>query len=75
LVAETLPWRYWPHNCSGKRMSFGIYLTGFLILIIGLAVGANMMHVPPKWIGVGVICLVGLGILLGVTSTKTRDRS
>ena len=56
-------------------MSFGIYLAGFLILIIGLAVGANMMHVPAQWIGVGVICLVGISILLGVTNTKTRDRS
>lgn len=56
-------------------MSFGIYMIGFIILIIGLAIGAHMMHVPPQWIGVGVITLMGLGILLGVTSTRRPDSS
>lgn len=55
-------------------MSFGIYIVGFLILIIGLGLGAHLMHVPAQWIGVGAICMAGLGILLGVTSTKSRDR-
>lgn len=54
-------------------MSFGIYLTGFVILIIGLALGAHLVHVPPRWIGVGVIVMVGLGIMTGVTRTKPRD--
>jgi hypothetical protein len=56
-------------------MSFGIYLAGFIIVIIGLALGAHMMHVPPQWIGVGVLVLVGLGIVKGVASTKQRDPS
>jgi hypothetical protein len=56
-------------------MSFGIYMVGFLVLIIGLALGAHFMHVPPRWIGVGVITMVGLGILLGVTSTCRPDPS
>ena len=54
-------------------MSFGIYMTGFFVLIIGLALGAYLMHVPQNWIGVGVVVMIGLGILLGVTSTKRRD--
>jgi len=56
-------------------MSFGIYMVGFIILIFGLGIGAHLMHAPAQWIGVGVVCLVGLGILLGVTSTKRRDPS
>ncbi len=56
-------------------MSFGIYMIGFVILIIGLATGAFLMHMPPAWIGVGVIILIGLGILLGVTSTRRPDSS
>jgi len=56
-------------------MSFGLYMVGFIILIVGLGLGAHMMHVPPKWIGVGVISLIGLGILLGVTSTRRPDPS
>ncbi len=56
-------------------MSFGIYMVGFIVLIVGLAIGAFLLHVPARWIGVGVICMVGLGILLGVTSTRRPDPS
>ena len=34
-------------------MSFGIYLVGYIILIAGLAIGANILNVPLQWIGVG----------------------
>jgi hypothetical protein len=56
-------------------MSFGLYLIGFAVLIIGLAVGAYLMHVPAAWIGVGVLVLIGIGILTGVTSTRRPDPS
>jgi hypothetical protein len=56
-------------------MSFGIYLVGFIVLIIGSATGAHLLHVPPRWIGVGMIIMVGLGILTGVTTTRNRDPS
>ena len=56
-------------------MSFGIYILGFIVMIIGLAIGAHLMHVPAQWIGVGVLVLIGLGILLGVTTTRQRDPS
>ena len=52
--------------------SFGIYLIGFIIVIIGLAIGAHLIGVPSMWIGVGVICLVGLGILSAVKKTQGR---
>jgi protein-S-isoprenylcysteine O-methyltransferase Ste14 len=55
-------------------MSFSIFIIGYIILIIGLAFGAHLLYVPPKWIGVGVICLVGLGIAHGVTATRQRDQ-
>ena len=54
-------------------MSFGIYIAGYIILIIGLAIGAHLLHVPPKWIGVGVICLIGIAIIHGVTATRQKD--
>ena len=54
-------------------MSFGIYIVGYIILIVGLAMGAHLLHVPQKWIVVGVICLVGLAIVHGVTATRQRD--
>jgi hypothetical protein len=54
-------------------MSFGIYIVGYIILIVGLAMGAYLLHVPQKWIVVGVICLVGLATVHGVTATRQKD--
>ena len=51
---------------------FNVYLIGFLILIIGLALGAHLAGVPPMWIAVGVICLIGIGILSAVKKTQGR---
>jgi hypothetical protein len=54
-------------------MSFTLYLVGFVILILGLVMGAYFLHVPPRWIGVGVVVLVGLGVVSGVANTRRRD--
>ena len=56
-------------------MSFGLYMVGFIVLIIGLAIGAYLLHVPATWIGVGIIVMIGIGILTGVTSTRRPDPS
>lgn len=54
-------------------MSFGLYLVGYVLLIVGLAWGASMAHVPGHWIAVGVVALLGLGIMTGVSRTRQRD--
>jgi hypothetical protein len=54
-------------------MSFGIYLVGYIILIAGLAIGANILNVPLQWIGVGILCMVGVAIVHGVSATRQRD--
>ena len=56
-------------------MSFGIYLIGYLILILGLGIGAHLMNMPPRWIGVGVLVMIGIGVISGVSSTRNRDSS
>lgn len=53
--------------------SFGTYLIGFVILIVGLAYAAYLLNVPGTWIGVGVIVLVGIGIVSATNRTKLRD--
>jgi hypothetical protein len=45
------------------------------VLIVGLGIGAHLMHMPDRWIGVGVLILAGLGILTGVARTRQRDPS
>jgi len=56
-------------------MSFALYVVGFIIVIIGLGIGANMMNIPPRWIGVGVVVMLGLGLLTGVKNTRSKDPS
>ena len=53
--------------------SFGTYLLGFVILIIGLGIAAYLLNVPPLWILVGAVVLLGLGILMATSRTKPRD--
>lgn len=54
--------------------NFAIYLIGFFIVIAGLAWGAFQMGISPLWIGIGVVVLVGLGILSGVSRTRQREK-
>lgn len=53
--------------------SFNTYLVGFVVLIIGLAVGAYLLNVPPTWIAVGVIVLLGIGIISATSKTKQKE--
>ncbi len=52
--------------------AFGTYLIGFIVLILGLAIGAHLLGVPTLWIAVGVIVLVGIGII-SATNRKSQD--
>jgi len=56
-------------------MSYGLYITGFLIVIGGLVYGAVLLHVQPQWIVVGSVILLGLGVLTGVKATRQKDPS
>jgi heme A synthase len=53
--------------------SFATYLIGFIVLILGLGFAAYLLNVPPTWIAVGAIVLLGLGILMATSRTKPRD--
>jgi uncharacterized membrane protein YiaA len=54
-------------------MWFGIHTVGYIIIIIGLAVGAHLLNTPGQWIAVGVLCLVGVAIVHGVKATRQKD--
>ncbi len=55
--------------------SLAIYIVGFIILIGGLAYGASMAGLATQWIVVGVLVLMGIGVVLGVTRTRQKDPS
>jgi uncharacterized membrane protein YiaA len=79
--------RVLPHRSSGPRtstvqhsddlqvppVSFGIYLVGYVIFIVGAAIGAHLLNVPSQWIAVGVVCLIGVAIVHGATATRQKD--
>ena len=54
-------------------MSFGLYALGYVVVIVGVAYMAHLMHVPQHWIGAIVLVLFGIGIVTGVQSTRQRD--
>ena len=60
-------------HVAEERMSFGLYLLGYVLLIIGIAYGAHMANVPTHWIAVLVVALLGIGIIKGVSRTRMRD--
>ena len=54
-------------------MSFALYVMGYVIFVVGVAIGAHLLHVSPRWIAVGVTILVGLGIVSAVGRTRHKD--
>jgi hypothetical protein len=56
-------------------MPFGIYETGFAILIGELSYAAYFVHMPLHWIAVTAIVFWGLGIPKAVTATRQKDSS
>lgn len=51
-------------------MNSPLYLVGYAVVIFGLALGAHYLHIPTRWIVVGVIVLVG-GALTGVAKSRS----
>ncbi|OFW40909.1 MAG: hypothetical protein A3J29_22675 [Acidobacteria bacterium RIFCSPLOWO2_12_FULL_67_14b] len=51
-----------------------MYLIGYVILIIGIAMAlwqsGVLNNVAPIWLGIGVIVAIGLGIMMAVSSGK-----
>jgi hypothetical protein len=50
-----------------------IFIIGFAIVIAGLAYGASMAGLSGQWIAVGVAVLAGIGLVMGVTKTRTKE--
>jgi hypothetical protein len=52
-----------------------LYLIGYVVLVIGAGLAlwqaGVLSRIAPVWIGITAIILVGLGILLAATSTRT----
>jgi len=53
--------------------SFGIYMIGVIVLIVALFLAGSTFGWPMSYVWIGAVVLLGLGILMGVGSTKRRD--
>jgi hypothetical protein len=56
-------------------MSFAIYVIGFLVLIGGVAWGLITAGVRPLYVVIACVIMLGIGILTGVTRTRSKDHS
>ena len=55
-------------------MSFVLYIIGFVIVIGGVAWALVTAGVPSLYVMITSVMLLGLGILTGVTYTRSKDR-
>ena len=56
-------------------MSFMLYVLGFLVLIGGVAWALITAGVRPLYVVIACVIMLGIGILTGVTQTRSKDRS
>lgn len=56
-------------------MSFALYMVGFAIFLGGLVWGAFVLGVPPVYIGIGSLVILGVGIFSAVGRTRSKDPS
>jgi NADH:ubiquinone oxidoreductase subunit 6 (subunit J) len=50
-----------------------IYLIGTLLVVAGLAYGANRLGVSHVWIIVGALVITGFGLMAGIVKTRQKD--
>jgi hypothetical protein len=54
-------------------MSFLLYIVGFIVFIAGVAWLATVMGVSQTYIMIGAVIMLGIGILTGVSRTRSKD--
>lgn len=53
--------------------NMAVYLIGTLLVVAGLAYGANHIGVGHVWIAVGALVIIGLGLMGGIVKTRQKD--
>lgn len=53
--------------------SFSLYIIGAILVIAGLGYGALMIGIPPVFIFIGALVILGAAIMSGVRKTREPD--
>ena len=56
-------------------MSFALYVIGFAIVIGGGAWGMIAAGISHLWVAITAVILLGVGIVTGVSRTRSKDPS
>ena len=56
-------------------MSFALYLVGFALITGGIAWGLVTAGVPGLYVTIACVVLIGVGIISGVSRTRSKDPS
>ena len=56
-----------------RDMNMVIYMIGTLLVVAGLAYGANRLGISHVWILVGSLVIIGLGMMGGIVRTRQKD--
>jgi len=56
-------------------MSFPLYIIGFLVFTGGVAWALITAKVPTLYVIIACTILLGIGIMTGVSKTRTKDHS
>ena len=55
----------------------GMYFVGFVVLMGGVLAAlwklGVLQHIEPAWIAIGVAILLGIGIMISVTNSGTKE--
>jgi hypothetical protein len=62
-----------PKSTNEAFMSFMLYVIGSVIVIGGVAWGMARAGVATVWIAITCMILLGIGILKGVSKTRSKD--
>jgi hypothetical protein len=50
-----------------------VYLIGTLLVVAGLAYGANRAGLSQVWIIAGALVIIGIGLMGGIVKTRQKD--
>ncbi|HSM35256.1 MAG TPA: hypothetical protein VK837_02575 [Longimicrobiales bacterium] len=55
--------------------NMALYLMGVVLVILAGGYGALQLGVPPLWIGIAAVIILGFAMMSGVSSTRKKEES